>query len=257
MNKVYIINMRNGEFAGQRDPYEVELQKVFERNDISDLVACYEEMGHDGMTPIPHEIINEMPNGRILLGNNCAEYLKIMIEVTRQRGVEVPFVMIGETVYDTNKVLFDDFYTVREDSASRLEETSCDIQTVLNEHEELEPNFKERIKALQKRNDGSRAIICFGHTHPNRSAYYGTYSKEDFKNIIQYDDSIGRARSSVGDDRAQTLGCMVAANGDVDFMFYDRTTTNFYKFTSVAGRKSDGGVEGFRSYSFRTPLPGR
>ena len=83
------------------------------------------------------------------------------------------------------KVLFDDFYTVRESSANRLEEMSCDIQTVLGEHEELEPNFKERIKELQKRNDGSRAIICFGHTHPNRSAYYGTYSKEDFKNIIQ------------------------------------------------------------------------
>ena len=73
------------------------------------------------------EIINEMPNGRILLGDNCAEYLKIMIEVTRQRRVEVPFIMIGETVYDTNKVLFDDFYTIKGDSASRLEEMACDI----------------------------------------------------------------------------------------------------------------------------------
>lgn len=95
--------MRNGEFARRRDPYEVELQKVFERNGISDLVARYEEMGYGGMTPIPHEIINEMPNGRILLGNNCAEYLKMMIEVTQQRRVEVPFIMIGETVYDTNE----------------------------------------------------------------------------------------------------------------------------------------------------------
>ena len=249
--------MRNGEFARQRDPYEVELQEVFERNGISDLVARYEEMGYGGMTPIPHEIINEMPNSRILLGNNCTEYLKMMVEVTQQRRVEVPFIMIGETVYDTNEVLFDDFYTVRESSASRLEEMACDIQTVLDEHEELEPNFKKRIKALQKRNDGSRAIICFGHTHPNRSAYYGTYSKEDFKNIIQYDDSIGQARSSAGDDRAQTLGCMVAANGDVDFMFYDRAVSNFYKFKSVAGRKLDGRVERFQSYSFRTPMPGR
>ena len=249
--------MRNGEFARREDSYEAKLRMTFENNRISDLVASYEEMGYGGMTPIPHEIINEMPDGHILLSDNCAEYIKIMIEATQLRGVEVPFVMIGETVYDTNKVLFDDFYTIKGDSASRLEEMSCDIQTVLDEHEELEPNFTERIRALQKRNDGSRVIICFGHTHPNRSAYYGTYSKEDFKNIIQYDDSIERARSSVGDDRAQTLGCMVAANGDVDFMFYDRTATNFYKFTSVAGRKSDGRVERFQSYSFRTPMPGR
>lgn len=245
--------MRNGERMGDDARYDRLLRRAFENSSISDLVAPYEAMGYGDMTPIPHEIISEMPNGRILLNNNCVEYLKMMLEVTQLKRAEVPFVLIGETAGDTNKVLFDDFYTIGSESASKLEDAQCDVQMVINKHEELVPNFKERIREMQRKGDGSRAIICFGHTHPRLGFYYGTYSMGDYKNVIQFDDSIKWVRRAVGDDRAQTLGCMVAANGDIDFMFYDRNVINFYKFTDVRGMNSRNEEEILQSYTFNTP----
>ena len=247
--------MRNGEHIRGDSGYDEKLRRVFEKNGISDLVAPYKEMGYGDMTPIPHEIINEMPNGRIILNNNCAEYLKVLLEVTQRERVEAPFVLIGETVGDTNKVLFNDFYTIGDNRANQLENAACDVQMVIDDHVELVPNFKERIREIRGRNDNGRAIICFGHTHPESSSYYGTYSMEDYKNVIQFDDSIGPARHAVGDERSQTLGCMLAANGDVDFMFYDRAAENFYKFTDVERFNPNGEVEGLQCYTFSTPLP--
>lgn len=221
------------------------------------MLPPYEAMGYGDMTPIPHEIINEMPDNRILMGYDCAEYMNMILEVTQLKRVEVPFVLIGETVGDTNKVMFDKFYTLREEDVGRLASGACDVQMVIDGHEELVPNFKERIASMVEQADGSRAIICFGHTHPQSSPWYGTYSEADYKGVIEFGDSIDPARRSVGDNRSQTLGCVIMANGDVDFMFYDRSAVNFYKFTNVSRMNAEGGEEELRNYTFKTPLPMR
>ena len=57
------------------------------------------------------------------------------------------------------------------------------------------------------------------------------------------------------DNRSQTLSCVFAANGDMDFMFYDHEWKNFYKFTNVLGMNSNDindGAEMLQNYTFKT-----
>ena len=226
------------------------------------IVAFCERKWHgEDMTPIPHEIFRELPDNRILMTNKCANRMKGILELTKLEEVEVPFVLIGETEGDTNMVLFDAFYTITTaESVDDLKDNECDINMVERQNGDLIPNFEDRIKEVAKLDDGSRAIICFGHTHPAKGDYYGTYSRGDLRNLIQYDDSIAKVRQKMKDNRSQTLSCVIAANGDMDFMFYDHDYNhrNFFKFTNVLGMNSndiDDGAEMLQNYTFITPPP--
>lgn len=252
---------------------EAELQEVFrsfegEDDDRRGIVPAYEAMGLGDMTPIPHVIFDELLNNRILMSYDCAERMDIMLDVTREKGVEVPFVLIGEQAKKTNYVMFNEFYSVKNNSGLTWNE--CDFKKVTDANVGLVGSFKKRIEAVAKMHDGSRAIICFGHTHPeDRSIYYGTYSRGDLRNLIQYDDSIAKVKREMKDDDnisaevkremedngPQTLSCVIAANGDMDFMFYDHDDRNFYKFTNVLRMTDDGSKEMLQNYTFKTPLP--
>ena len=210
-------------------------------------------MGLGDMTPISHVIFDELLDNRILMSYDCAERMNIMLDVTRDKGVEVPFVLIGEQAKKTNYVMFDEFYSVKNNSGLTWNE--CDFEKVMDANVGLVGSFKKRIEAVAKMHDGSRAIICFGHTHPAVSDYYGTYSRADLRNLIQYDDSIADIKKDMKDNRSQTLSCVIMANGDMDFLFYDHEKKNFYKFTNVLGMNSNDindGAEMLQNYTFKT-----
>ncbi len=251
---------------------EAELQEVFRsferpEDDRRAIVPAYEAMGLGDMTPIPHIIFDELPNNRILMSYDCAERMNIMLDVTREKGVEVPFVLIGEQAKKTNYVMFNEFYSVKNNSGLTWNE--CDFEKVTDANVGLVGSFKKRIEAVAKMHDGSRAIICFGHTHPAKGDYYGTYSRGDLRNLIQYDDSIAKVKREMKDDdnipaevkremednSPQTLSCVIMANGDMDFLFYDHGRKNFYKFTNVLRMNDDGNKEMLQNYTFITPPP--
>lgn len=246
----------------EEDPQQIaeaELQEVFRSFEQDPLrrgiVPAFEELGYGDMTPIPHEIFDELPDNHILMTNDCVKGMEDILGSTISHNVEVPFVLIGETEGNTNKVFFDKIYTIPKKLIKGLEGKECDINMVERENRDLIPNFEDRIEEVAKLDDGSRAIICFGHTHPAKGGYYGTYSRADLRNLIQYDDSIAKVRQKMKDNRSQTLSCVIAANGDMDFMFYDHDDRNFYKFTNVLGMNSNDindGAEMLQNYTFKT-----
>ena len=252
---------------------EAELQEVFRSFEQDPLrrgiVPAFEELGYGDMTPIPHEIFDELPDNHILMTNDCVKGMEDILGSTISHNVEVPFVLIGETEGNTNKVFFDKIYTIPKKLIKGLEGKECNINMVERENRDLIPNFEDRIEEVAKLDDGSRAIICFGHTHPARGGYYGTYSRADLRNLIQYDDSIAQVKREMKDNDdipvevkreienngPQTLSCVIAANGDMDFMFYDHERKNFYKFTNVLGMNSNDindGAEMLQNYTFKT-----
>ena len=231
------------------------MRRAFANGDFADIVARYEEMGYGGQTPVPHECIQSLPNGEVVLDQTCTEYIKVAMEYTRQAKKELPFVMIGATDGESNTVKFDSFYTVTPDDIPGLSAQECDPNLVFTRNPQLVQDFKDAI--VRANGNGSRAVMCFGHTHPDLTSYYGTYDTQDLRNTIQHDDAIDNVRRSAGDDRAQVVDCVAMANGDVDFMFFDKNVEMFYKVKRVVGTDAAGGSEEMQNYQFKTPLPRR
>ena len=248
----YNQDMRNGEQLSN-NPFEAAMWRAFKNGDFDDIVKRYEEMGYGGQTPVPHEVIKGLPNGEVKLNENCTEYIKVAMEYTQAIKKELPFVMIGETDGESNTVNFDKFYTVGPEDVPKLAAQECDPNLVFERNAGLVGDFKDAI--AHTNGVGSHAVFCFGHTHPDLTDYYGTYDTQDLRNIIQHDDSIDGVRRSVGDDRAQVMDCVVMANGDVDFMFFDKNVEEFYKIKKVVGKTESGQSEEMQNYQFKTPLP--
>ncbi len=235
------------------DLFERKMRRAFENGTFADIVTEYEKMGFGGQTPVPHECISELPSGKVELDENCTEFMELMLEFTKNARKEIPFMLIGRTDGETNVIRFEKFYTVGAEDMSKLQQQECDPNLVFAANDEMVGDFKATIKSANE--VGDRAIMCFGHTHPNCTAYYGTYDTADLRNVIQHDDSIDGVRRSVGDSRAQTVDCVITADGDMDFMFFDEGTEQFYKIGEVSGVGRDGTVQEMQNYSFRTPLP--
>lgn len=174
----------------------------------------YEEYGE--MAPINSDIINNMPNSKIVLSEEIYEELLAIKDVTNMTNQEFPFFLYGKEI-EENVILFTDFM-----SSSSSEERES---TAANFNEKMVNNL---LNTINERNDGS-LIVCHGHSHPAKGSFSENFSLGDFTSYIQMnqDNPIFKKR------QVELISCLVTSTGNINFVFYDNYYDNFYRVTDV------------------------
>ena len=173
------------------------------------------------MTPINSDIINNMPNSKIILSEEVYGSLLGIQDVTNIEKKEVPFFLYGKEI-ENNVIEFDGFIT----SSSRENRQS----TEANYNEKME---KDLINKLNN-NRYNGFVVCHGHSHP-RGNFSENFSLGDFTSYIQMnqDNQVFKTK------QAELTACLVTSTGDINFVFYDNTSDNFYRFTDIFVKDKD------------------
>ena len=173
------------------------------------------------MTPINSDIINNMPNSKIILSEEVYGSLLGVQDVTNIEKKEVPFFLYGKEV-ENNVIEFDSFIT----SSSR------------DNRQRAEANYDENMRndLVNKLNNNryNGFVVCHGHSHP-RGSFSENFSLGDFTSYIQMnqDNQVFKTK------QAELTACLVTSKGDINFVFYDNTSDNFYRFTDVFVKDKD------------------
>ena len=173
------------------------------------------------MTPINSDIINNMPNSKIILSEEVYGTLLGIQDVTNIEKKEIPFFLYGKEV-ENNVIEFDSYIT----SSSR------------DNRQRAEANYDENMRndLVNKLNNNryNGFVVCHGHSHP-RGSFSENFSLGDFTSYIQMnqDNQVFKTK------QAELTACLVTSTGDINFVFYDNTSDNFYRFTDVFVKDKD------------------
>ncbi len=182
------------------------------------------------MTPINSDIINNMPNSKIILSEEVYGALLGIQDVTNIEKKEIPFFLYGKEV-ENNVIEFDSYIT----SSSR------------ENRQQAETNYDENMRndLVNKLNNNryNGFVVCHGHSHP-RGSFSENFSLGDFTSYIQMnqDNQVFKTK------QAELTACLVTSTGDINFVFYDNTSDNFYRFTDVFVKDKDNNLTSVSCY---------
>ena len=182
------------------------------------------------MAPINSDIINNMPNSKIILSEEVYGALLGIQDVTNIEKKEIPFFLYGKEV-ENNVIEFDSYIT----SSSR------------ENRQQAETNYDENMRndLVNKLNNNryNGFVVCHGHSHP-RGSFSENFSLGDFTSYIQMnqDNQVFKTK------QAELTACLVTSTGDINFVFYDNTSDNFYRFTDVFVKDKDNNLTSVSCY---------
>ena len=173
------------------------------------------------MTPINSDIINNMPNSKIILSEEVYGALLGIQDVTNIEKKEIPFFLYGKEV-ENNVIEFDSYITSSSRENRQRAETNYD------------ENMRNDLVNKLNNNRYNGFVVCHGHSHP-RGNFSENFSLGDFTSYIQMnqDNQVFKTK------QAELTACLVTSKGDINFVFYDNTSDNFYRFTDVFVKDKD------------------
>ena len=176
------------------------------------------------MTPINSDIINNMPNSKIILSEEVYGALLGIQDVTNIEKKEIPFFLYGKEV-ENNVIEFDSYIT----SSSRENRQSTETN--------YDENMRNDLVNKLNNNRYNGFVVCHGHSHP-RGSFSENFSLGDFTSYIQMnqDNQVFKTK------QAELTACLVTSTGDINFVFYDNTSDNFYRFTDVFVKDKDNNL---------------
>lgn len=183
----------------------------------------FDTYNYGEMTPINSETINNMPNATIILSDKVYGSLQAIQDVTNKEDKEVPFFLYGRETAN-NTIEFDDFFT----NSNRDNRQST--EAVFNQI--MIDDLTRRID----NNLNSNFVVCHGHSHPSISKFHQNFSLGDFASYIEMNQN----NSAFRNKQIELTSCLVTSTGDINFLFYDNISDNFYRFTNVYVRKENG-----------------
>lgn len=172
------------------------------------------------MTPINSDIINDMPNAQIVLSEEVYEMLLAVQEATNSSYQEFPFLLYGKEI-GNNQIEFTEFMS---SSSNRQSAEAQFNDTMVN-------NLQNRIKG----NLNKGLVVCHGHSHPPIGNFHQNFSLGDFTSFMQMneDNPVFKNR------QVELTSCLVTSTGDINFVFYDNASQNFFRFTNVVVKDKD------------------
>lgn len=172
------------------------------------------------MTPINSDIINDMPNGQIVLSEEVYQFLLAIKEVTNETSQEFPFLLYGKEV-GNNQIEFDEY---KYSSYDRRSTEAVFNQDMIN-------NLQNKIN----NNLNNGLVVCHGHSHPAIGNFHQNFSLGDFTSYMEMNESNPVFKNR----QVELTGCLVTSTGDINFVFYDNANKNFYRFTDVVVKDKD------------------
>lgn len=181
------------------------------------------------MTPINSNIINNMPASQIILSEEVYEMLLAVQDVTNSTNHEFPFFLYGKEVAD-NIIEFNEFI-----SSS-------------NNRQSVEANFNANmIENLQKKvnsNLNNGFVVCHGHSHPPIGSFHQNFSLGDFTSYMQ----MNQDNPVFKNKQVELTSCLITSTGDINFVFYDNQSNNFYRFINVFVKDKDNNLKPVNCY---------
>ena len=126
---------------------------------------------------------------------------------------------------ENNVIEFDSFIT----SSTRENRQS----TEANYDEKMEKDLMNKLN----NNQYNGFVVCHGHSHP-RGSFSENFSLGDFTSYIQ----MNQENQVFKTKQAELIACLVTSTGDINFVFYDNTSNNFYRFTDVFVKDKDNNL---------------
>ncbi len=166
------------------------------------------------MAPINKDIINNMPNGQIIISEEVYEMLLAVQDVTIEQNKEIPFFLYGKEI-GNNTIEFNEFISSSDNRQNNA--ASFNKEMINNLENKLKDNLNKHF------------VVCHGHSHPPIGDLHQNFSLGDFASYMQMneDNQVFKTR------QAELMGCLVTSTGDINFVFYDNINKNFYRFTNV------------------------
>ena len=72
-------------------------------------------------------------------------------------------------------------------------------------------------------------------SHPSISEFHQNFSLGDFASYIEMNQNNSVFRNK----QVELTSCLVTSTGDINFLFYDNISENFYRFTNVYVRDNN------------------
>ena len=181
------------------------------------------------MTPINSDIINNIPQSQIILSEEVYEMLLAVQDVTNSTNQEFPFFLYGKEVA-SNVIEFNEFM-----SSS-------------NNRQSVEANFNENmIENLQKKvndNLNNGFVVRHGHSHPPIGNFHQNFSLGDFTSYMQ----MNQDNPVFKNKQVELTSCLITSTGDINFVFYDNQSNNFYRFINVFVKDKDNNLKPVNCY---------
>ena len=135
-------------------------------------------------------------------------------DVTNETNQEFPFFLYGKEI-SNNQIEFTEFIS---SSNNRQNVEASFNQTMIN-------NLQNRING----NLNNGLVVCHGHSHPPIGSFHQNFSLGDFISYMQ----MNQDNSVFKNKQVELTSCLVTSTGDMNFVFYDNQSDNFYRFTNV------------------------
>lgn len=180
------------------------------------------------MTPINSDIVNNMPSSQIILSEEVYEMLLAVQDVTNSTNQEFPFFLYGTEA--NNNIEFTEFVS----SSNDRQNTAASFnQTMLS-------NLQNKVNG----NLNNGLVVCHGHSHPPIGNFHQNFSLGDFTSYIQ----MNQDNPVFKNKQVELTSCLVTSTGDINFVFYDNVSENFYRFTNVLVRDKDNNMTPVNCY---------
>lgn len=187
----------------------------------------YSSLGESA--PINSDIINNMPNAKIILSEEVYEMLQAVQYATAESNQEFPFFLYGkETGY--NQIEFNQFIS---SSGSRQ-------SAVASFDDKMTGDLTNKLRA----NQDNGFVVCHGHSHPPIGSLHENFSLGDFTSYMQ----MNQDNEVFKNKHAELTGCLVTNSGDINFVYYDSQSNNFYRFTNVYVKSNSQELEPVNCY---------
>ena len=174
--------------------------------------------------PVRNSLLGIVPQGKIFLSDEVAEFLFAVDDASKEAGHEIPFLLFGKT--QGQNVIIDNYV-----SSGVSERTEARFS-------ELNPYLQDFISKSNK--DGTDVVV-HGHSHPKTGNYYTNFSLGDMKAYMQF-----RKDNRVFDNNNICLISCLVADGNFNFLFYDGN--DYYKFNDVYERMPSGELKRLNCY---------
>ena len=174
--------------------------------------------------PVRNSLLGTVPQGKIFLSDEVAEFLFAVDEVSKEDNYEIPFLLFGK---NTGQNVFIDNY-VSSGISGRTTANFSGINSALQDF-------------ISKSNKDGTDVVVHGHSHPKIGSYYTNFSLGDMKTYMQF-----RKDNPVFDnDKICLISCLIT-DGNFNFLFYDGN--DYYKFKEVYERMPSGELERLKCY---------
>ena len=174
--------------------------------------------------PVRNSMLGIVPQGKVFLSDEVAEFLFAVDEVSKEENYEIPFLLFGKN--DKQNVFIDSY--VSSGISGRTEANFSGLNSALQDF-------------ISKSNKDGTDVVVHGHSHPKIGSYYTNFSLGDMKTYMQF-----RKDNQVFDNNNICLISCLVTDGNFNFLFYDGN--DYYKFNEVYERMPSGEIKRLKCY---------